>query len=665
MINTDVDRKVDLCPACKALDEKFSTPQHGHTQVVHFLKNSLHQDCVSCKTLSDYFSSDKLVVALFHNGPEDDETQSASSEELVEPCAESTNTKPLKHILMWDSADATHDHTFLPAESHIPGPGKYASADLIQAKQWLESCRSNHASDDAGGRTCTVQPVTMKTPLRIIDCSTLRVRELMPGESYACLSYVWGNVAPAKVAFGSQIDPGSISKTTSDAIYVAKQLGVPRLWVDQYCIVQNESIARNEAIASMNLIYGGAEVTIAAASGIDASHGLPGVLGTDRSDLIHGSVTLGSRQFVEEPVQKQLEQSHWNSRGWTFQEAVLSVRLLVFTDRQMYFQCNKAHHLEHYRIEDPLSGQRIFLFTGTDLQPLATFPLLTEYFPKQLSFAKDSLKAIEGILEACGKDASGPYQCRHFYGIPLPYFTDGITGEISFSAQGLVWWTSRQSTETEVKETLAPDESGLPSWTWASQKSRSRSSIMTLDFCNLDASWLNFQDLRLHITNRHGETVDVFDFVTSSLPEHYSNYFPWIDVTSWIVQSQITTSDLGYSKTVFGGMGNSSFKFDEGVPQNDETITAIFIGTGEAWSDSTDSGNGLVFLLIRPTTPNTFSRVGLWYLYEEAKVLSLEEVMADPEPTLLKRFTEDPERYLKSCWLSHGVVVEKRTVRLV
>lgn len=345
---------------------------------------------------------------------------------------------------------------------------------------------------------------------------------------------------------------------------------------------------------------------------------------------------------------------------------MLSVRLLVFTDRQMYFQCNKAHHLEHYRTEDPLSGQRIFLFTGTDLQPLATFTLLIEYFPKELSFAKDGLKAVEGILEACGKDRPGPYQFRHFYGIPLIYFTDGITDEISFSAQGLVWWTSHQSADTGVEEPLAPDESGLPSWTWASQKSRSKCSIATLDFCDLDASWLNFQELKCHITNRDGKTIDVFEFVTSSLSEHYLNFFPWIDVTSWTVRSQINASDLGHSKkTVFGGMGNASFKFDEGVPRNDEAITAIFIGTGEAWTRSTDSDGGLVFLLIRPTTPNTFSRVGIWHLYEEAKVLSLDEVMADPEPTLLKRFTEDPERYLNSCGLSHGAVVEKRTVRLV
>ena len=116
-----------------------------------------YQDCVSCKTLSDCFHSDRLVVALFHDEREDEETQSESSEGSIESCAEPTNKKPLQQILVWDSVDPMHDHTFIPAENHISRPGKHASADLIRAKQWLESCRSNHASDDASGRTCTVQ----------------------------------------------------------------------------------------------------------------------------------------------------------------------------------------------------------------------------------------------------------------------------------------------------------------------------------------------------------------------------------------------------------------------------------------------------------------------------------------------------------------------------
>jgi hypothetical protein len=35
-----------------------------------------------------------------------------------------------------------------------------------------------------------------------------------------------------------------------------------------------------------------------------------------------------------------IKDSIWNSRGWTFQEALLSQRCLVFCANQVYFTCN-------------------------------------------------------------------------------------------------------------------------------------------------------------------------------------------------------------------------------------------------------------------------------------------------------------------------------------
>jgi hypothetical protein len=36
----------------------------------------------------------------------------------------------------------------------------------------------------------------------------------------------------------------------------------------------------------------------------------------------------------------------WSSRGWNFQEGTLSRRRLVFTEAQLYFQCNDKYRLE-------------------------------------------------------------------------------------------------------------------------------------------------------------------------------------------------------------------------------------------------------------------------------------------------------------------------------
>jgi hypothetical protein len=232
MSNTKVTEEYDLCPECKALGDRFGTPKYGNAVASIFNRDSLRRDCISCRTISRYLRSEKFVVELL-GLPNFEERQSESSFKSAELWARYTNALPLRLITIWYMFEPMQYHTFIPEEYLIPRFERHGAADLVRAKQWLKTCRTRHDSDIAGRPTCIVQPIKMKTPLRIIDCITLRIRELMPGESYACLSYVWGNTSPAKVSIGSKIDLGSTSKTISDAIHVAERLGIPRLWVDQ------------------------------------------------------------------------------------------------------------------------------------------------------------------------------------------------------------------------------------------------------------------------------------------------------------------------------------------------------------------------------------------------------------------------------------------------
>src|SRR5262249_38696863 len=41
----------------------------------------------------------------------------------------------------------------------------------------------------------------------------------------------------------------------------------------------------------------------------------------------------------------------WNTRGWTFQEKLLSRRLLLFTDQQVYFKCSEGIWTEEIALE--------------------------------------------------------------------------------------------------------------------------------------------------------------------------------------------------------------------------------------------------------------------------------------------------------------------------
>jgi hypothetical protein len=57
----------------------------------------------------------------------------------------------------------------------------------------------------------------------------LRVAE--PGELYVCLSYIWGGSAGDQTPYGSQLSNNP--QTIADAMFVALDIGIPQLWVDQ------------------------------------------------------------------------------------------------------------------------------------------------------------------------------------------------------------------------------------------------------------------------------------------------------------------------------------------------------------------------------------------------------------------------------------------------
>jgi hypothetical protein len=120
------------------------------------------------------------------------------------------------------------------------------------------------------------------------------------------------------------------------------RLSVHFLWVDALCIQQGDLEDKQDQMNIMDAIYSGAALTIVAASGSDSWAGLPGVRSNTRfaqNKEVVGSLTLSPAQPT---LRSSLQDSSWNSRAWTFQEAILSKRLLIFTERGTFFQCNTA-----------------------------------------------------------------------------------------------------------------------------------------------------------------------------------------------------------------------------------------------------------------------------------------------------------------------------------
>jgi Heterokaryon incompatibility protein (HET) len=130
--------------------------------------------------------------------------------------------------------------------------------------------------------------------------------------------------------------PSNVPQVILDAMTVTLNLGHQYLWVDKYCISQNAGSEKHEQVRNMDVIYRDACLTIIVASGEPGCHSLPGF---SRPRVHQPQVSIGEGLYVS-PMPDPLwviRNSCWATRGWTYQEALLSRRRLVFTDHQVYF----------------------------------------------------------------------------------------------------------------------------------------------------------------------------------------------------------------------------------------------------------------------------------------------------------------------------------------
>jgi hypothetical protein len=109
-------------------------------------------------------------------------------------------------------------------------------------------------------------------------------------------------------------------------------------------------------MVQMGRIYNGSMQTLVAAQGLDAN---PGFLGCYDSVLdteyvfenVEGteeSVIIVTAQPVYDDM---MDRPFWNTRGWTFQEKLLSRHCLILAAKQAYFQCKSEVWCEDVQME--------------------------------------------------------------------------------------------------------------------------------------------------------------------------------------------------------------------------------------------------------------------------------------------------------------------------
>ncbi|KAF2622255.1 hypothetical protein BU25DRAFT_297426, partial [Macroventuria anomochaeta] len=88
---------------------------------------------------------------------------------------------------------------------------------------------------------------------------------------HAALSYCWEGdqevnlTKPILTLWRSEILFYNLPQTIKDALWVTAELGLQYLWVDAFCIIQDEDADKNKELARMSDVYSEAYITLLAA----------------------------------------------------------------------------------------------------------------------------------------------------------------------------------------------------------------------------------------------------------------------------------------------------------------------------------------------------------------------------------------------------------------
>ena len=369
----------------------------------------------------------------------------------------------------------------LPSSQLYCGRLRRELVDFDLMSTWIEFCRTHHT------KLCELQKPKLVIGLRIIDCVGRRIISASENVEYLALSYVWGSLP----SIGSSYDDGSMPSLESSSVRILSESAVPRvindaisvtralefryLWVDRYCIDQDDQAHKCAQIQQMGSIYNNAQATLIAAAGVDPTYGLPGVGSCQRREQPTANIGKYTLCSTLPDPKLLLQKSKWMSRGWTYQEAMLSRRLIHFTNDQVYFECRGMHCREV--IPPPLdlfhtrNKQRfragfhpgLFVTSGREMSLATAWRRIEAYTKRTMSYDEDAISGILGVLATLRLDHS----IYNFWGLPFSDNPEMRTLRqrprypsllCAFGlAQALLW----------SHDVPARRRSGFPSWSWA------------------------------------------------------------------------------------------------------------------------------------------------------------------------------------------------------
>jgi len=378
----------------------------------------------------------------------------------------------------------------------VPPSGDTGSQKAVDwTKARLSGCTCNH---DA----CGDGPAT-RLPDRVLDVGYFVHDEIRLLETfdkpvtgrYVTLSHRWGGKVPrcrtTKASLRSQttsISFKSLPRTFRDAVTFVRGLGIRYLWIDSICIIQDDESDWEVQAAKMCDIYSQSYFTVAAAYSPDCHGGLFSETSDKYLPKKVGSIWEGDKECQLFARQIPPGQRHWNcgyqppfplfSRAWTYQERILSPRVLCFTPYELQWECQTAVSCECLSVdfigpEIQTTPTALMRQLGINFGSLKTeharmsavrstpetpvhhlwATVVVQYSRMDLTKDADKLPAIAGIAQQVSR--SRPH-AKYLAGL----WSDSLSREI-------IWYGSTEARDGSAGFNSLPSQYRAPSWSWA------------------------------------------------------------------------------------------------------------------------------------------------------------------------------------------------------
>lgn len=308
------------------------------------------------------------------------------------------------------------------------------------AKMTLAACRKGHG---VCNQACP--PGARQMPTRVIDVgdqtlpASKRVtrivltKDLKQPQPYTALSYCWGRGTQAMLSdknfadFLKFLPESKLSKTHIEAIDLTRLLGIRYLWIDALCIIQGNQKDWESESKRMASVYGNAELTIIAGRSADSGLGFltnnylttkkhPKPVPMKAGPHLHTGEgpDLGTVYLT---IQRGKSVGPVDTRGWCFQEALLSNRSLIFGEDQVSYQCRLHTRYEDGCVDIDTSKREQSL---TSLNPGTKPEVLRRWYQMLVSFTPRALTEPHDIF-ACIVSVAlithGVLKARHLAGL--------------------------------------------------------------------------------------------------------------------------------------------------------------------------------------------------------------------------------------------------------